>query len=70
VDYNLYKENLKSLNLKGSKLIKLIDGHRNNQTYWKRQNKVLKYIEIILKLLQDIPLEKRLVYLYGELKEV
>jgi hypothetical protein len=68
MNYDSYRENLKELNLQGSQLIKLIDGHRNNQTYWKKQDRVPKHIEVIIELLKELPLDKRLVYLHNNLR--
>jgi hypothetical protein len=67
MDYNLYRQNLKELNLQGSQLMRLVDSHRNNQNYWKKNNKVPKHIEVILELLKELPLDKRLVYLHNNL---
>jgi hypothetical protein len=67
MNYELYRDTLKDLNLNGSEFLSLIDSHRNNQNYWKKNNKVPKHIEIILELLKELPLDKRLVYLHNHL---
>jgi hypothetical protein len=67
MDYGLYRKNLEELNLQGSQLLQLIGSHRNNQNYWKKKDEVPKHIEVILELLKELPLEKRLVYLHNNL---
>ena len=68
MDYNSYRDTLKELDITGSQLIKIIDGHQNNQGYWKKKDKVPKHVEVILELLKKLSLEKRLVYIHEKQK--
>ena len=70
MDYINYKKNLKRLNLTSSNLMKLIDGNLYTpSSNWKPKNEVPKTIEIILELLNRLPENDRVLFIYEKLKE-
>jgi len=69
MDYNKYREQLKKLNINGITLSKIVDFHKDTpSSLWKKRNEVPNSIAIILELLEKLPEDERVLFIYHKLK--
>ena len=54
----------------GATFTTLLDIHKNTPTTnWKPKDRIPPNIEIVLELLEELPLEKRLLFIHNKLEE-
>jgi len=71
MDYETYKKRLKSLDLTNSKFTDLIGvGSSTPSTNWRAKGEIPKTVGFIIELLEELPVEKRLILVHHKLKEV
>jgi hypothetical protein len=70
MEYETYKKRLKSLDLTNSKFTNLIGiGSSTPSTNWRVKGEVPKTVDFIIELLEELPIEKRLLLVHNRLKE-
>jgi hypothetical protein len=71
MDYKEYKNKLKSLDLNNSKFTELVGiGNSTPSTNWRVKNEIPPTIGFIIELLEELPIEKRLLLLHKKLKKM
>ena len=65
-----YKKHIKHLNLSSLKFAKIIGvSEKTPSSAWKPKDDVPEVIEIVLELLKELPIEKRLMFIHNKLEE-
>jgi len=70
MNYIDYKKDLKYLeisSLKFSKIVGISDSTPSSA--WRRKNEVPKMARVVLELLKELPIEKRLMFIHNKLEE-
>jgi len=71
MEYIEYKKAIKSLNLSSLNFSKIVGiSESTPSSAWKRKNEVPQMAEVVLELLEELPVEKRLLFIHSKLKEV
>jgi hypothetical protein len=71
MNYDEYKNKLKSLDLNNSKFTALVGiGNSTPSTNWRVKDEIPATIGFIIELLEELPLEKRLMLLHKKLKKM
>ena len=70
MNYESYKKFIKELRVNSKSFAIFLDVHQNTPTTnWKPKNKIPNHIELVLELLKELPIEKRLMFIHNKLEE-
>jgi transcriptional regulator with XRE-family HTH domain len=71
LNYEKFKIKLKEINVTNKDFAEILGIDKTTPSaYWKKKNEVPKHVEVILELLKNLSLEKRLVYIHEKSKEI
>jgi len=70
LNYINYRKNLKYLDLSSVKFSKIVGLAENTpSSVWRRKNEVPEIVQVVLELLKELPIEKRLMFIHNKLEE-